>query len=440
MQSAGMSGEEASRKGALLVRLKRELSELCGERVDECCAFFVPGRVELVGKHTDYGGGRSLVCAIERGICMVATARKDAQVRVTEMGRRSGTQFALAADAEGAWGDSSNHAITVARRVARDFPEARTGADIVFASDLPPASGMSSSSALVVGVFFAIAGVNRLSQTASWRFIQSREEQAGYLGAVESGEAFASFAANRGVGTLGGSEDHVAILCSRAGFLRQYSYCPIRLEKEIRAPATHSLVVGVSGVKAEKTGNARDSYNRISVTTSKILELWRKAAGRNDASLSAALESSPDAAERLRDIVRECEEPEKFPADVLLNRLNQFAEESNEIVPGVGEALARVDLERVGTLIDRSQHLAETCLGNQTRETVDLQRSARVLGAAAASAFGAGFGGSVWALVLADRAREFRDAWAADYHKRHPELAKASEFLITNASSGLIQF
>ena len=52
-----------------------------------------------------------------------------------------------------------------------------------------------------------------------------------------------------------------------------------------------------------------------------------------------------------------------------------------------------------GDLVDRSQQLAERRLGNQVPETIELARSARELGARAASAFGAGFGGSVWALV-----------------------------------------
>lgn len=439
MHSAGMSAEETARKGAVFTQLSRELCELHGKAAGESWAFFVPGRVELVGKHTDYGGGRSLICAIERGICMLAAARSDAQVRMVEMGRGSIARFELDPQPTDACGEASNHGATVARRVARDFPNARTGADIVFASDLPPASGMSSSSALVVGVFYALASANRLQETESWRFIETREQQAGYLGAVESGEAFGTFAGGRGVGTLGGSEDHVAILCSRAGFLRQYSYCPIRLEREIRMPGGHSLAIGVSGVIAEKAGNARELYNRISIVTRRILEMWRSAAGRNDASPAAALESSADAAAKLRQILRSSADP-AFSPQILLNRLNQFAEESNEIVPGACEALASGDWGRVGTLVDRSQHLAETMLGNQTPETIELQRSARGLGAAAASAFGAGFGGSVWALVRSDRAVEFREEWAAGYRKRFPGLSTASEFLTASAGPGLIQF
>ena len=60
-----------------------------------------------------------------------------------------------------------------------------------------------------------------------------------------------------------------------------------------------------------------------------------------------------------------------------------------------------------------------------------LQRSARTLGAVAASAFGAGFGGSVWAMVAADESAAFLDAWSADYGATHPRAAEHARFLVT---------
>ncbi len=442
-RSAGMSAVESAAKGALLEKVTRKLNELRGGELVEPHAFFIPGRIEVLGKHTDYAGGRSIICAMERGICAVAALRNDTQVRVLDligMGNDSEAHFALDTGAEIAREHWSNYVGTVVQRFARDFPAARIGADIVIASDLPPAAGMSSSSALTIAMFMALAEVNSLSRSDSYRtHIRSREDLAGYLAAVENGMEFASFSGARGVGTFGGSEDHVAILCSRAGFLRQYSYCPVRLEKEISMTRNYTFVVGASGVKAEKTGNALDQYNRISRAARKLLDLWRSATGQNDASLAAAMASGRDAGAQLRQIVSETPDAE-FSSELLLNRLNQFTEESNEIVPAAGEALARGDMETVGALVDRSQSLAEIMLGNQTPETSELARSARELGAAAASAFGAGFGGSVWALVSSSEADEFRIEWAARYCKKFPNRAAASEFFTTGAGPGMIQF
>lgn len=435
-----MSARESAAKDVILAKLGGHLRELHGRTLDTAFAVFVPGRVELAGKHTDYAGGRSLVCAIERGICLLAAPRSDAQIRVRSIDLNSEAHFSLDRDTEPCRGDWSNYVVTVARRIAQDFPTARTGADIAFGADLPRSAGMSSSSALIVAVFSALAKVNSLDELDFFRrFIRNREDLAGYLGAIECGAPFGVSASHKGVGTLGGSEDHIAILCSRAGFFRQYSYCPIHFEREVRFPENHSLVIGVSGVEADKTGSALEAYNRTSLAARTILRLWRNATGRNDPSLAAAIDSAPDAADRMREILSGSVEA-GFSPTVLLNRLEQFREESNEIVPGVSDALAMRDFERVGALMDRSQHLAEKCLDNQTLETIELARSARALGAVAASAFGAGFGGSVWALIPSERAEEFRDSWARHYRERFPARAGSSEFLITGAGPGLITF
>ncbi|HOQ61704.1 MAG TPA: hypothetical protein PKZ08_13850, partial [Vicinamibacterales bacterium] len=91
------------------------------------------------------------------------------------------------------------------------------------------------------------------------------------------------------------------------------------------------------------------------------------------------------------------------------------------------------DLARFGALVDRSQEAAERWLGNQIPETVTLAREARRLGAAAASAFGGGFGGSVWALVPRDRAGSFAREWHAAYRERFPGPASCARFFETSA-------
>jgi len=123
-----------------------------------------------------------------------------------------------------------------------------------------------------------------------------------------------------------------------------------------------------------------------------------------------------------------------------LNRFEQFVIECTEIIPGVAQALAAGEADRIGALIDRSQDAAEQLLGNQVPETIALAHLARELGAVAASAFGAGFGGSVWALVRTDRAETFKSEWAERYRSRFPDSAKSSEFFLTCAGPAMIEF
>lgn len=406
------------------------------DRAKHPSALFVPGRIEVLGKHTDYAGGRTLVAAVERGFSLVAVPRDDPRVNVTAAARADTVAFELDPRLAPPVGHWSNYPMTVARRIARNFPQARRGADLAFSSDLPPAAGMSSSSALMVAVFLALADVNKLTDTPGFREnVHSLTDLAGYLGTIENGQTFGSLEGDRGVGTFGGSEDHTAMLCARPNQLSQYTYCPVCFDRAIPVPADYTLAVASSGVAAEKTGAAMEKYNAASRLASTLAELWRRETGRDEPHLAAVLASGPAAAEHLRDIVSG---PKADPAQAepLVRRLDHFLAENEEILPGAGDALALGDVGTFGQLVDRSQRAAEELLGNQVPETSFLAQNAREHGAAAASAFGAGFGGSVWALVQKSRIEPLLAAWAESYRAEFPENAQEALFFTTAAGPG----
>ncbi|HSL24182.1 MAG TPA: galactokinase family protein [Vicinamibacterales bacterium] len=386
-------------------------------------AWFVPGRIEVLGKHTDYAGGRSLLCAIDRGFRIEAAPRDDSIVTVTD--RRGGASIALPIDPQlpPAPGDWPHYARTVVRRFARDFPSARRGADLIFESDLPAAAGLSSSSAFIVSVFLALAGLNDLSHDKAYtESIRTLEDLATYLSAVENGSAFGPLRADEGVGTAGGSEDHTAMLCCREGRVSQFRFYPTRFERSIELPERYTFAVAASGVAAEKAGAAREPYNRAAHLAKLVLEAWHAAAGSADASLGDAVRSTPDAPEQIRRVLTRPE---------LIDRFEQFVEESESIVPAAGDALADGRLEEFGRIVDRSQHLAEQKLRNQVPETVALAIAARENGALAASSFGAGFGGAVWALVEAANAGPFLAGWLEAYRRQFGDAAARAEFFVS---------
>ena len=431
-----MSGEETQRKIERVAQLTRELEKLSGgasATAPDPLAFWVPGRIEVLGKHTDYGGGRSLLCAIERGILVLAQPRSDALVRVRDANSRETVELELSPDVVSAHGHWSNYPITVARRIASNFSGPMRGAEIVFASDLPFAAGASSSSALVVAIFLALSAVNDLPGRPEYETnILTREDLAGYLGCVENGLDFKALRGDAGVGTFGGSEDHTAILCARPNSLVQYSFCPVTFERAIAIPPGYSFVIGTSGVIAEKTGAALEHYNRVSRRLSVGLECWRKATGRSDVSMGAAAASSVNAHVLIRNLLASTSGHE-YTAESLTERFDQFHAESNEIIPAAGDTLARGDVVEFGELVAQSQRGAERGLNNQIPETIELVRQARDLGAVAASAFGAGFGGSVWALVESSHVETFRRSWSEAYSEASPRSASRSEFFSTLA-------
>jgi galactokinase len=382
-------------------------------------AWFVPGRIEVVGKHTDYAGGRSLVCAVERGLAVVARPRRDDLLTIEDAGRASFVELrASTAEPSIRWG---LYPLTVLRRLARNFPGPLRGADIVFQSDLPTAAGMSSSSALMIAVLLVLARVNRLPDSPLWTTdITSQLDLAAYAATIENGSGFRALPGERGVGTEGGSQDHTAILCSAPGHLTQFRYRPGARERTIALPGDVAFTIGVSGVRAQKTGSARDAYNRAARSAAEILDRWRAATAAAHDTLADAIAATPDSVDTIRGLL--ADRPD------LVDRFDQFVEESTAIVPSAADRLAANDIGGFGAIVDRSQALAERLLHNQIAETVDLARLARVHGAAAASAFGAGFGGSVWALVARAEVPRFIEKWQNAYREAHPAMAERSSF------------
>lgn len=439
----GLSPKAAQQKADLVATAAAALrSTGADDRQADVAAFFVPGRIEVLGKHTDYAGGRSMVAVAERGVCLAVRPRDDDQVTVTDAARGQSVAFPVDPELVPPSGHWSNYPMTVARRIARNFPRARRGGDLAFASDLPAAAGMSSSSAMIVGVWLALVHANRLDGLPAPPdqpgLFNDPVTLAGYLACVENGRGFGSLEGDHGVGTFGGSEDHTAILCAKAGQIRQYTYCPVQFEQAIPVPDGYTFAIGVSGVVAEKTGAARERYNRASRLASALTELWRRETARDDPHLGAALRSSPDAPERLKDLVQTVRHGEFEPA-VLSARLEHFVIESGQIVPDAAGAVSRGDLQTFGRVVDRSQQAAERLLGNQVAATAYLAASARQHGAVAASAFGAGFGGSVWAMVETASADSFLTAWGDDYRQKFPQNAGANAFFLTAAGPAALR-
>lgn len=386
----------------------------------------VPGRVELLGKHTDYAGGRSLLCAIDRGLVIGMVPRDDDTVTFLDSTSRARAAFRLDPELVPLTGRWAGFPMTVARRIARNFPGARRGADLALASNLPSAAGMSSSSALVVATFLALAEANDLPSSDTWRaHLATPEALAEYLGCIENGQNFGALAGDRGVGTFGGSQDHTAILCCKAGCVSRYSFSPVTFEGDIPWPDAMALVVAVSGVRSRKSGPQREAYNRLSLAVRTILDRWRQASGSDAATLAAAA-AEPGAPEAILQFLLERDEP-GYPAGFLSGRFRQFITESTEVIPEASRALESRDFPRFGELVDRSQRAGEEGLQNQVPETVHLARQARALGAHAASAFGAGFGGSVWAMVDANAADRFAKEWIGEYRRTFPGAARRAE-------------
>ena len=425
----GLDAADSARKAELFARATSTLP--AGDPIAPVRHLYVPGRIEVFGKHTDYGGGATLVCAPSRGFCAAFRPRLDPVVQVVDSATGQIARFeidaALQTDLKG-W---PRYPATVVRRLATNFPGRVRGVDLAFDSDLPQAAGMSSSSALMVTVLLALVEAGDLPSDSGWAgAIRDRVDLAAYAGCVENGSHFGPFRGDAGVGTSGGSEDHMAMLCGEASRLSLCHFVPPRLDRTVPLASDVTFAIGVSGVVAEKTGAARDAYNAASRRARRLLELWQQDTGAATPSLEAVLSGGPSAAAHLRALALEAD---RLGGERLTARLDQFALESRRLVPDAAAAFERGDWDAVGELAAASHRAADEWLGNQVAETNALVEQARAAGALAASAFGAGFGGSAWALVPRAEGERIVQGWGERYRAACPNVAAHASFFLVDA-------
>ena len=111
---------------------------------------FAPGRVNLIGDHTDYNGGRVFPCAIDLGIECMAAPRYDGRFGFYSANFLQAGVSERPVDGPVTSGTWSDYPMTVIRTFSRFGYAPRSGADFLFKGNLPDGAGLSSSAALEV--------------------------------------------------------------------------------------------------------------------------------------------------------------------------------------------------------------------------------------------------------------------------------------------------
>ena len=201
-----------------------------------------PGRVNLIGEHIDYHGLPVFPMALQRCVTIHFAPRADTLIRAESVGFQP-REFDWRPSLDRApAGDWSNYLRAAALAVSGKWGVGR-GIDASIISDLPPAAGLSSSSALLTAFALALLRANQINATF---------EQ--LIDILPDGEQF--------VGTRGGGMDHAASLASHAGHASLIRFNPIRVEL-VSLPPRWTFFVIDSRIKAEKSGAVRDRYNFV---------------------------------------------------------------------------------------------------------------------------------------------------------------------------------
>ena len=372
-----------------------------------------PGRVNLLGEHTDYNGLPVLPMAIDRNILIAGAPRADRMVMLQNIEAQFGArEYELNEDISpftaGDWGNYSKAAAQGLMRYCGG--QLAYGAELLVDGSIPCGAGLSSSSALVVGNALALLGVNGVDVP--------------YVTLAELLPI-----AERYVGTLSGGMDQAISLLAQPGHALRIDFFPLRV-RTVPLPRGYSFVVCHSLVQAEKSGVAKRGYNLRVIECHLACRVLERALGSGlphplqtlgdlvtlfpgrplaefvslvgmqtpdrPLSLAQIARVIGTAPERLR---RECH----ITADLgdrftLLRRLRHVLCEA-ERVDQAEEALRADDAPGFGRLMDASHQSCRDDYQISCAELEELVCVARDAGAAGARLTGAGFGGCTVNLV-----------------------------------------
>ncbi|MBV8069335.1 MAG: hypothetical protein JO270_05480, partial [Acidobacteriaceae bacterium] len=363
----------------------------------------VPGRINLIGEHIDYHDLPVMPIAVQRRIEIAFRANDDRVVRIESAGYSPRCRvlhgLADANRTPGDWGNYLSAAVAIA---ATHWPLTQ-GIDAVITSDLPPAAGLSSSSAVLIGITLALLAANGVGTDFNE-----------LMNVFPEGEQL--------VGTRGGGMDHAAILGASPGSALLIRFAPLEL-KAIPAPVDWAFLAAHSLTTAEKSGSARAEYNS------------RREAG------SAAL---------LKTGFSSFREALRYPSGELTRRARQAGLNPDELgcflhviseaerVEGAVTAMERADAEEFGNLLCASHASLrdQLCVSNPALD--ELAACAMQCGATGARLTGAGFGGYVIILCTMANRERVRAGLVERFYSGRAGFDSESHLFFAEPSAGVL--
>ncbi|MGH7780985.1 MAG: galactokinase [Candidatus Binataceae bacterium] len=433
-EAGGWSRVELERAGALA----RELRAVCGAD-SRMIAVRAPGRVNLIGEHTDYSGLPVLPAAIDRSTIIVAAPSAAREIVLRNADPAFGPRMFQIEKRIPPYpaGDWANYVKGVVQGVSEYFGAHGAGgaklrgATMIVEGRVAPAAGLSSSSALTVAAALAFMAVNGLE-----------------LAPLECAPMVAR--SERYVGTMGGGMDQAVSLLGRRDHALFIEFNPLRV-RPVKMPSDAALVVADSCEIADKSGSVRIEYNRRVVECAfaariiahelklggvRILgDVVRARPDQSAADLAAILMRAapprlpPDLADaaRILDADRDILAHELLGRGALgvkldpskpleiLRRARHVVTETERVI-GAAAMLEAGQLEAMGALMNASHTSLAADFDCSTARLDRIVAVARKAGALGARLTGAGFGGSIVAMCHAADAERVIDSLDREYY------------------------
>ena len=378
-------------------KLRQSFREIFGR---DSRIFSAPGRVNLIGEHTDYNQGFVLPMAADRRTFVAAAPIDDTRIQVYSFDLNANTYFDIADPAV-----VSNQWVTYVHGVARaivDQGARLAGAQLAIASDVPMGAGLSSSAALEVSIGYAL--------------LKIANQEVDLMRLALACQA----AEHRFVGTKSGLMDQLTAAfaeSNRALFIdcRSLELTPIDVDLQDAA-----VVVCNTGVKHEL---ATSAYNKRLSECEMAVEILK----RQKASIEA-----------LRDVtLADLEQHSELLPEPFLRRCRHVVTE-NQRTLHARDALKAGNVTVLGKLMNLSHESLRddfevSCL--ELDLMVDLARQQS--GTYGARMMGGGFGGATVNLVRKSTFEDFAAQVANSYRN---ETSIDADIMMIEADNGVEEF
>ncbi|MBC7877212.1 MAG: galactokinase [Anaerolineales bacterium] len=335
-----------------------------------------PGRVNLIGEHTDYNDGFVLPMAIDRAMWIALSPRDDSQIRIRSLDLETDAVFDLHSLAKGeGW-------VEYIKGMANELQNAGyklKGFDAVMTGDVPRAAGLSSSAAVELATARAFAAVSGFK----WDATQMAQ--------------LAQKAENEWVGVNCGIMDQMASAAAKEGFALfldcrslGYQYAPL--------PENVSVVILDTSTRR---GLVDSAYNERRSQCEEAAR-WFGVKALRDVSVAEFYRKTKE--EKLDEVV--------------LKRARHIVTENERVLEAV-QVMKAGNVKRLGELFNASHDSLRDDFEVTNDELNIMVECAREQESCyGARMTGAGFGGCAVALVQKENAEEFVNAVSAAYRQR----------------------
>ena len=382
----------------MLEKLYDKFKELFGYEAES--KFFSPGRVNLIGEHTDYNGGHVFPCAIHKGTYALVKKRDDKKFRMySENFENLGIiEFLL----DNLVNEKKHKWVNYPKGVVKMFIEAGykidSGFDVLFYGNIPNGSGLSSSASIEIVTSIILKDLYNLDIDMVEMVKLSQKAENQFIG-VNSGimDQFA-------VG-MGKKDNAILLDCNTL----KYSYAPVILKDEV-------LVIGNTN---KKRGLADSKYNERRAECEEALKDLQK-----ELDIQSLGELS----------VEEFNKSEKLIKNEINRKRAKHAIYENQRTIKAQKELMEGNLEEFGRLMNES-HVS---LRDDYEVTgIELDTMVEIAwnqeGVIGSRMTGAGFGGCTISIVKKDAVDKFIENVGKEYKER---VGLNADFYVVNISDG----